>query len=132
MSKLYDAAGQSTLCVHMQQMVSERGYRMDPSTGLWLVKTCLAPTKEMLRDTCLKLVPIDGPKCFSCHGTVFGPVTNHFIELMTCHRRCTRCKYVTAGCDVTVCGHCGANKLTLLPPVINVDAYGWNLVPSSG
>lgn len=120
------------LCEHMLQMVKDRGYRRDPATGHWLVKTCLAPTREYFRDTCLKLVPVDSPECFACHGREFGPVTDHTIELETCHYRCTRCKRVTPGCDTQSCGHCGATVLTLLPPVINVDAYGWMLAKPPG
>lgn len=117
------------LCEHLAALVHERGYRRDPETGLWLVKTCLGKTGNVLRDTCFKLVPVDAPECFSCHSHDFGEVVHHRIDLMTCHYRCRRCKWVTKGCVVTRCGNCDAEKhLTLLPPVINVDIYGWNCV----
>jgi len=114
----------------MQLLVEERGYQRSALTGLWLVKTCLQPTNNVIRDTCSKLVPERSGFCFSCHGTTFGPVTAHSIELTSCHYRCKNCKRVTPGCTVNICGYCQADfsQLTLLPVVINVDAYGWNLV----
>jgi hypothetical protein len=119
----------TVLCEHLQKMVDDRGYRRDPATGLWLVKTCLGKTGDVLRDTCFKLVPIDAPECFSCRSREFGEVIHHRIDLNTCHYRCQRCKRVTKGCHVNRCGNCNANQgLTLLPPAINVDIYGWNVV----
>lgn len=118
------------LCTHLQQLVNDRGYRFDQTVGHWLVKTCLHPTNKVLRDTCSKLVPVDSLECFSCRGTSFGPVTDHFIELTSCHYRCQRCKMVTPGCGVTKCADCGAKNVTLLPVAINVDVYGWRLARS--
>lgn len=119
------------LCIHMEQLAKERNYEWDPVLGEWLAKTCLNPMEntitDKLRGICGKLVPISSPECFSCHGTEFGPVTHHTIRLDTCHWRCTICKRVTPGCDVKACGYCG-KEVTLLPPVVNVDLYGWNLV----
>lgn len=120
--------GTEEMCEHMIAMVKERGYVRDPETGHYLLKMCLAPTREVFRDICGKLLPISAEGCRTCNGNrEFGPPPENVKELNSCHYRCPRCKCVTKGCDTKACANCGAINLTLLPPVINVDAYGFNV-----
>lgn len=116
-----------SMCEHMKKMVRDRGYVRDPQNGHWLVKMCIVPKREMFRDVCGKIVPMNG-HCLTCTEQRYGDAPEHLVELSVCHYRCPRCKWVTKGCGTKTCGHCGATVLTLLPPVINVDAYGFNVV----
>lgn len=123
-----DTASPNGLCEHMLAMIKERGYVRSSESGRWMVKMCLAPKREMFRDVCGKLVPISAESCRTCPGNQrFGPPPENVLELSSCHYRCPRCKQVTKGCDTKRCAHCGATVLTLLPPVINVDAYGFTI-----
>lgn len=123
------------LCEHMTRLVEERDYQRDPKTGLWLVKACQGPnprrSRRLWSEICGRIVPISAAKCFACGSDQFGPVVDHTITLNICHHRCTTCMRVTRGCDVTACGYCGSKKIRLLPPVINVDVYGWVLTNPS-
>lgn len=118
----------SAMCEHMAAIINKRGYERDHEQGLLKVKTCLGPSKHVLMEHCGHTSPASAASCYSCGGTTFNQEPTRIIEIATCHFRCKKCKKVTRGCDVRACMDCGANNLTLLPPAINPDIYGFRVV----
>ena len=137
--ELKSAVSPADPCEHMSALIAKLGYQRDPRTGKLLFHTCLSVSNERrdghLRDICGKTSPLHVNTCYVCQGNAFGPPPNPeaVIELPTCCYRCKTCKWVTQQCHATSCLYCGRKEITLLPPVMNRDIYGFKIyTPPTG